>query len=865
MGEVYRARDTRLNRDVAIKTLPAAVADNPSRRARFAREAQSISQLCHPNICTVHDVGEEDGIAFLVMEHIEGESLEKRLRLGPLPWAQALEWAIQIAGAIDAAHKRGIIHRDLKPANIMVAESGMKLLDFGLAKLLEGTDGSASDGKATESITAEQKVIGTLHYMSPEQLEGREVDARTDVFAFGVTLYEMVTGRKAFAGSSAASVSAAILTSEPAPVSSSAAGGNGVPTSIDHILRRALAKQPDERWQTARDMMLELRWLKDGRPRSAPAVSAALRGPRWLAVSAVAVAVAVLAGTLGWQVGLRQRDPDRRAQIVFTISAPDGMRLGSGFGLKVSPDGRKILFAAVPAVAGAGTRRLWYQSLDSTTATPLPGTEDGSSPFWSPDSASIGFYSRDAKLKRVPITGGTSIVISDLDPEYQSGRPAGFWSQDGTITFGQSGGLFRVNAGGGTPVRLTSTGAMPGALPNDRFLYLVARGNADRGLKILGPGLSAPLPVAGVESNAVFAAGYLVFRKEQALVARPFDARRAFDFTGPPVTLAAGVYYNDLDLQAAFDVSEDTLVYRLDNPRKLTWKDREGRSGGSIGELGRDMNPAIAPDGSDRVALDRSDPKTNNSHVWIIDPRGRQTQVTSGAVERWATWSHDGKSIVYLSGSSGTFDLRKTNSMGTGAGEETLRRQSKPAIPLDVSSDGRFLIYHPGQFSDVGQPRRADENDLWALPLTGNDRTPVQITHTPDLVEKTARLSSNGRWLAYASGQGEQSNIWVQEFPSGAPARQISVNGGMDPNWRADGKELFYVTAAGSLMAVSVTTGPSLAFGTPVELFKVELGNAGVPHHLYSASPDGRRFLVSEVGGERQMITVVVNWTSLVR
>ena len=333
MGEVYRARDTRLNRDVAIKILPPAVTDHPSRRSRFAREARSISQLSHPNICTIHDVGEDDGIAFLVMEYIEGESLEKRLRLGPLPWATAIEWAIQIADAIDVAHRRGIVHRDLKPANIMVAESGIKLLDFGLAKLLDGPDGTnaANAGKLTESLTAEQKLLGTLHYMSPEQLEGREVDARTDVFAFGVTLYEMVTGRKAFNGTSAASVSAAILTSDPAPVSSSAAGETVVPPGLDHIIRRALAKHPDERWQTARDLMLELRWLKDGRPRTTTTVSSTLRGPRWLALAAGAAAVATLAGTFGWRIGLRQREPERRQPIVFTISPPPGTQLGNAF------------------------------------------------------------------------------------------------------------------------------------------------------------------------------------------------------------------------------------------------------------------------------------------------------------------------------------------------------------------------------------------------------------------------------------------------------------------------------------------------------------------------------------------------------
>ena len=497
---------------------------------------------------------------------------------------------------------------------------------------------------------------------------------------------------------------------------------------------------------------------------------------------------------------------------------------------------------------------LWWQSIDSTTATPLSGTDEGVRPFWSPDSASIGFYDEATnQLKRVSIPAGTPAVITDVDRLYVKGPPGAFWSQDDTITFSQQGGLYRVNARGGEPVQVTTSGGMPHALPDGRILFQVPRSAANRGLKILGPGLAAPVPVTGVESNAVFASGNLVFRKEQALVAQPFDARRALDFTGPAVTLVAGVDHNDLSLQSAFDVSDDLLVYRLNDPRKLTWKDRDGRSRGSMGETGRDMNPAIAPDGSDRVATDRSDPKTNASHVWISDPQGRPNQVTSGAIERYPTWSADGKSIVYTSINSGVSELRRRSSTGADR-EETLRAGSNRMQPLDLSRDGRYLIYHD-----------TPHKDLWALPLTGHDNTPLQITHTPEIQETTARLSPDGRWLAYTAGERNDMNIWVQEFPSGAPGQQISVNGGTDPSWRADGKELDYM-APRALMFVSVTTGPSFAFGTPVELFKVELGgNPNRPLHSYSASPDGRKFLVSEVSGEPQVITVVVHWKSLVR
>jgi len=856
MGEVYRARDTRLNRDVAIKILPPAVADHPSRRARFAREARAISQLSHPNICTIHDVGEENGIAFLVMEYIEGESLDKRLRLGPLSWVLALEWAIQIADAIEAAHRRGMIHRDLKPGNIMVGDSGVKLLDFGLAKLLEGSDAPGPD-RPTESITAEQKILGTLHYMSPEQLEGREVDPRTDVFAFGVTLYEMVTGRKAFDGTSAASVSAAILTSEPAPVSSSAAGEAILPAGLDHVIRRALAKHPDDRWQTARDMMLELRWLKDGRPAVSPTKSSGWRGPRWLALGAAAAAIAMIAGALGWWAGVRQTPSADQPLIAFTIAAPPGMVLPQGHGnMAVSPDGRKVAFIAGPK---DGTQYLWWQSLDWPVAHMLLGTEDCHAPFWSPDSNWLGFSS-GTQLKRVQINGGTPDVITDREKRWMAGNNAAFWALDGTIVFGQTGGLFRVNATGGDPVMEASAGMMPRALPGGRWLYVAG---GDRGLKIQGPDLAAPVNVP-VQSNAVFAAGHLVFRQEESLVAQPFDTRSG-RLSGSPTTIVEGVHYNPANGRTLFDVSDDLLAYKLGPVRKLTWRDRSGEVRGSVGEAGRDWNPVIAPDRSRRVSVDRWDVTENTFHVVTIDAQDRSTQVTRGRKERFATWSKDAQRIAYVAMTGNGAELRRQWSDGSGATEVLLRAGTLHL--LDYSSDGKYLVFVRGQIESSPDPSGApgEGDDLWVLPLDGNDKQPRRITNTPKIQESSARLSPNVQWIAYSSDEGGKTNIWVQEFPSGAGKRQISTNTGRDPSWREDGKELYYVTDDGTLMAVRVDTGPAFTFGTPTALFKFLPGLLNISLHLYAATPDGSRFLVSEVVPGPDVITVLVHWTSLLR
>jgi Tol biopolymer transport system component len=850
MGEVYRARDTRLNRDVAIKILPSQFADNPTRRARFLREAQAISQLSHPNICAIYDVGEHDSTVFLVMEFIDGESLEQRLRLGPVAWRTALPWAIQIASAIEAAHRHGIVHRDLKPANVMLAESGVKLLDFGIAHLLEGFGGGDSAGAPapTVSLTAEQTVVGTLQYMSPEQLEERSVDARTDVFSLGATLYEMLTGRKAFEGASPASLTAAILTADPPPVSATASADPVTPAALDHVIRRALAKDPDERWQTARDVMLELRWILEGRE---PAVLPRSRTRVRAALTAAGIAVVALAAAAGWWLGVGQRKPAAERPVEFTIAAPGGARLSIGYGLlAVSRDGRKVAF-----VAGAedGPGLIWWQSLDSADQHALPGTDNATGLFWSPDGMSIGFYrARDGQFQCVGLDGGPVTTIAAVE---KPGSPSAYWSEDGTITFADRpdrGGLHRVKVTGGEAVKLNAVGTMPRELPGGRFLYHMGLVGVDAAIKVAGAGIEAPVTLP-IESNAAYASGYLVFRQSQTLVAQTFDPR-ALRFTGPPTPLAEDVMFNPGNGRTAFDVSDTLLVYRAEPPRQLYWRDRFGQSRGAFGEVSRDWNPVIAPDGSLRVAVDRHEVGGRRMHVWVIDGQGRSTQVSRGLRERFPAWSPDGLWLAYLSLGADRLQLVRTRAVGAAGEEVMLSAGRQRLVPLHYTRDA--LVY------EHGEPR-----DLFTLPLNNGDpikdAVPRNLTNTPSVDESTARVSPNGRWLAFMSNEGGDRNIWIEDFPAGTNKRQITTTGGRYPQWRQDGGELYYL-ARGSVMAVPVS-GTEPAFGRPVELFKTDSGDESISLQTFAASPDGQRFLVREKTGAPDVITVVVNWASRIR
>jgi serine/threonine protein kinase len=555
-GEVYRARDTRLGRNVTIRILPAGIAETPDRRARLGEAIHKIAQLNHPNICGILDSGEQDGVSFLVMERVDGESLDARLRAGPLPWRTALTVAVQIAAALDAAHRQGIVHRSLEPANIVVVGSAVRLLDFAITTLAAPVD----EGR---KITAEHSVDGTANYMAPEQLDGREVDARTDIFALGAVLYEMLTGRKAFDAQSAAAVRTAVMTGKPAPIREVPSDAAPVPPALNHIVLRALAKRREDRWQTVRDLQHELQWLLDSSARHA-AASTSATWPRRLAWTilgtALLLAIGAAIGRAAW-LQYASRQPAR--VLTFNVPPPEGTQFQSDpASFAVSPDGRKIAFVAMEN----GRSRLWWTELNETDANPIPDTENASAPFWSPDSESIGFLATlEATIKRVSISGGQAQRVAVLS------SPAGLdltacWLPGGSIIFKQSEGLFRVPAAGGAAeLVIARPSSAPSPLGAGSFIYLVhAAAEFTREGQIENGG-RAGTPVPSVHSNAVLAAGYLIFRQDAALVAQKFDERK-LALVGSPVVLATHVAYDPATALTAFAASDDVLAYRQNGP-----------------------------------------------------------------------------------------------------------------------------------------------------------------------------------------------------------------------------------------------------------------------------------------------------------
>jgi tRNA A-37 threonylcarbamoyl transferase component Bud32 len=603
MGEVYRARDTRLDRTVAVKVLPQHLSSSPERRQRFEREARAVSSLSHPHICALYDVGRQDGIDYLVMEYIEGESLADRLSKGPLPVDQALRYSIQVANALDKAHRSGIVHRDLKPANIMLTKSGAKLLDFGLAKLRGNSSEAAPSltSLPTErvSITAEGTILGTFQYMAPEQLEGREADARTDIFAFGAVVYEMATGKRAFNGKSQASLITAIMSADPQPISELQPMS---PPALDRIVKRCLGKDPDERWQTAHDLMEELKWVAEaGSQAGAAAPVAARRKIRERGWMIATVVFFLAAGLLAVAYFRRAPVETAAAATRFFIYPPEKVSFTGTFA--ISPDGRRIVFRGT----SEGKTLLWVRALDSLSAQPLAGTQEALFPFWSPDSRFIGFYS-SGKLKKIEATGGPAQPLCDAPLGAQ-----GAWNRDNVIVFAPNfaDALYRVSAAGGAPVPLTTLDAsrketahvLPNFLPDGRhFIYLVTNAQRENTGIYVGSldSKETKLLVNTYQGAAYAPPGYLLFMRERTLMAQSFDADR-LELKGEPFPVAEQV---DLQLSAeprfaSFSVSETgALVYRSGSRRnyQLTWFDREGKQLGTIGPPGAYGNPWLSPD-----------------------------------------------------------------------------------------------------------------------------------------------------------------------------------------------------------------------------------------------------------------------------
>jgi serine/threonine protein kinase/Tol biopolymer transport system component len=886
MGEVYRARDTRLDRTVAIKVLPAALADNADLRERFDREARAISSLQHPNICALFDVGEapgasasELGIRYLVLEFLEGETLAARLaRLGAMPLQESLRLAIDICDALDAAHRSNIVHRDLKPANVFLARSASgsgspaaKLLDFGLAKAATPvvTTSSASMQPTTPpTLTAQGSILGTFQYMAPEQIEGIEADARTDIFAFGALLFEMLTGRAAFEGKTRATLLGAILKDEPPPVSGLDAR---VPTAIDHVIATCVAKDPLDRWQSMRDVRHELQWIASGAATAATStVAPAPPSPRWQRWAALAVVAAVSIGVTALLMTLTRPAPSSEP-VRFALSSPRDWTFmtppGGGTGLAaqaaVSPDGKSIVFVA----NRQQSFQLWLRPIDALEARPIDGSEGAAFPFWSPDSRNIGFFA-NGKLKKVSATGGPPLVLCDAP-----GGRGGTWSRDNVIVFtpATSGGVHRVSAGGGNSSPVTTLDTeygetnhrFPWFLPDGRhFLFVATVGTCcpplkDARVKIGALDNVQSAPLLTVESAAAYAAGHLLFNRQGTLMAQPFDAAsRAF--TGDPFPVVDGVL-SEGSRYASFSVSGSGVLVHAEGifgrTTRLIWFDRAGRQLQTVGEAAIYGNVALSGD-ERRLVVSMNAADSTNRSLWVVDAEtGTRTRLTfeNTGVDSSPIWSPDDQQIVFTGSRAGIRKMLQKLVSGIGTETVLLESPNSGVTPTDWTADGRIVFSQA--LSTAGTP------DLFVLPLAG--RKPFAYLATA-YVESEGVLSPNGKWMAYVSNENGASEIYVQSFPTGAGKFQISQNGGIRPLWRRDGKELFYLTPEGQMMSMAILDAETFRASPPSVLFQVRVASsigAGAGRQ-YGVSRDGQRFIVNalEQQASTQSLTVVLDW-----
>lgn len=862
MGEVYKARDTRLDRTVAVKVLTARLSENPAFRQRFEREAKAISQLSHPHICTVYDVGNEAGVDYLVMEFLEGGTLADRIKKGPLPLDQVLRYGIEISDALEKAHRQGIVHRDLKPGNVMLTKAGTKLVDFGLAKLDLPAPGSLVSSlsvlptQAEMGLTAQGTILGTFDSMAPEQLEGGEADGRTDIFALGLLLYEMATGKKAFTGKSPTSLMAAILHKQPDPISSVQPM---TPPALDRVVQTCLAKDPDDRFQTAHDVRLQLQWIVEGGSSvGLPAPVAARRRSREKLAWAL-VPVAALAAAAATVLVIRLRsEPPRVFQ--SSLLPPEKSSFAFEFGpMALSPDGRRVAFVANTS----GINRLWVQPLSGVSAQPLAGTDGASNPFWSPDSRFLGFFA-NRKLKKIEASGGPPQTLADAS----LGR-GGSWNREGEILFVPNSRevVHRVSASGGeaSPVTKLDAGASeishrwPVFLPDGRrFLYL-AQTSFGAGEK---NGIYAA-SLEGGERRLLFNAntnvaytspGHLLFYRERTLFARPFDPK-SLRFTGEALPVAEGVQYFATFAQAVFSASSPGLLaYQTGGggQTQLTWLDRAGRPAGNLGAPGHPATPRISHDGT-RVAVRILDPQAVGD-IWIYDlERNTQTRFTFDPSDDFGPlWSHDDSRVLFSSARKSPGDIYQRDSAGT-AKEEPLLASSSFEMALDWSPDGRLLLFQ------LNDPQRDTQMDLWTYSAADGKATPFLQSAFNEIL---GRFSPDGRWIAYVSNESGKEEVYVVPFPGPGGKWQISTAGGRAPLWTRGGREIIYQAPGDEIMAVEMRAAPTFQAGIPKALFKTHLRPP--PGGQFDVTPDGERFLVNlrPVDEISDPVTLVQNWAA---
>ncbi|MBA3297173.1 MAG: serine/threonine-protein kinase [Acidobacteria bacterium] len=883
MGEVYKARDTRLDRTVAIKVLPLDGGADPALRTRFEREARAISALDHPNICVLHDVGHEGDVDYLVMQYLDGETLAARLARGPLSLAEALYHATEIAAALDRAHRAGILHRDLKPGNVMLTKSGARetsarLLDFGLAKFAAEERGPALNVQATvtSALTEKGTILGTLLYMSPEQLEGRELDARSDIFSFGTLLYEMVTGTRAFDGVSQASIIGAILERDPPPMTSRTPL---TPPALERVVRKCLAKDPDRRWQSAADLRDELAWIAQASGTELEPSGIAPR-PTRLSLPAVATGLLLLGLTAAsaWMLGRRQNDVLPPAWHLG-IAVPDGTALTPG-GIAVSPDGRVVVYAGSPASGGEAHRpsvavsagRLYVRRFNSLESTPLPGTEGARAPFFSPDGLSIGFFT-DVALMRVSLLGGPPVRLTGVPPVTRGAT----WLPNDTIvlTPTQSTGLFRLPPGAEGAEPLTTPdiaqgekGHMwPSALPGgDDVLYTIRRGasdgdDGDIAVVHVSTG-ERTLILKGATHAQYSSTGHLLFVRGGNLMAVPFDlADRKIH--GTPLPVVDNVSTHSWIGGAHYAVASDgTMIFMRgafgDVRTSAVWMDRSGKPVATPGfTQNQPGKPRISPDGKRALFDGRS--ADGDTEIYMADlVRGTAVRFSADPRDDFnPIWTADGARVIWTALPAGRMPFLVWRSAdGTGATEEIVSQPDFAQFAGSVSPSG-ILAY--------SQTKGAGRCDIWVVPLKGERKAQPFIQGAAN--EYGPEFSPDGKWIAYVSQEAGSSDVYVVPYPGPGGKLRVTSDGGVAPAWSRDGKELFYQTPAG-LMSVAVSAGPDPQLGVPRLLFGgsfVRFSREDGPRE-YDVAPGGDRFLMlkaeQKVAAIPPSLNVIFNWAA---
>jgi serine/threonine protein kinase/Tol biopolymer transport system component len=855
MGEVYLARDTQLGRDVAVKVLPSMYSDDADRLHRFEQEACAASALSHPNILSIYDVGTHDGSPYVVSELLQGQTLRQRISGTTLAQKRAIDYALQITHGLAAAHERGIVHRDLKPDNLFITNDGrVKILDFGIAKLTQPEGNTSQTDIPTRRVDTDPGVVmGTVGYMSPEQIRGKGVDHRSDIFSFGAILYEMLSGHRAFHGESAADTMSAILKEDPPNLSDT---NQRISPALERLVNHCLEKNPESRFHSASDLAFALEAISgtsivSGQTVTWDAVVERTQNRErraWIVLSSVLLLSALVLAVLYF----RQGPSIRERAILASILPPEGTQ--SLLSVAVSPDGTRLSFVA--------QGQLWVRTIDGSEERSLAGTEKAGFPFWSPDSNSIGFFTTDGKLKRVEASGGPVQTLCDAP----RGR-GGTWNRNGVILFSPDtrDPIYKVAASGGTPEQVTQfdpsrtylTHRWPHFLPDSRhFLFFLRSGGADAakftGIYVGSLDSKETKLLINNASNPVYTSlGYLLFVREGNLMAQPFDAN-GLQPTDEPQAIARGVAYNRNWDVADFAASQNgVLAYRLgsDLQSQLSWFDRSGKQLGMVGEPGYYRSPKISPDGQ-RVAVDRFDPIKQEGDIWILETsRNSATRFTfNPAPNLGPVWSSDGNKIIFASQRNPS-DLYQKSVIGAGSEEEFLRSDDYKTA-CGWSSDGRFFAYA------LIDPKTGW--DIWILPMDG-ERKPFPFVNTV-FNEQGAQFSPDGQWIAYVSNESGTMEIYVQPFPGPGGKRQVSNGVGLPPRWRGDGRELYYLTPdRKKLIAVEIKPGPTIETGTIKTLFELPVRIEG-----YDVNADGQRFLVNMPVGQEPSpsITLVVNWTA---